>query len=141
MRPYQKILAAVETTKEGFEILKRASQFAEAFGTELTVLSVVEFYAVTGELIEPTELSEERAKRTRGLLGEWCQQLGIAPRTEVIVGEPKLEVPKLAEALSADLLIIGHHPHRGLSAWISHTDQSVLGRATCDVLAISNKPH
>ena len=139
MSPYKQLLAAIELTDEGYLILRRAQYLAAAFEAKLEVLHVVEYFPTAGEISMPIDLSEDRAKQARSTLAVWCRELNIPPEVQVVIGSPKTEVQRVAQKVGADLLVIGHHPHRGLSLLISHTDQAMLGRAQCDVLAITQK--
>ena len=46
------------------------------------------------------------------------------------------QIQQVAESLKVDLIVLGHHPRHGIAAWFSHTEESVVTRATCDVLAL-----
>ena len=80
----------------------------------------------------------ERAEQAREQLGAYCDELDI-PRSQlrVVVGAVTGEILRLQKELVADLIVIGHHPRSGLSALFSHTDDGVLTRACCDVLALN----
>lgn len=140
MSSYTQVLAAIDLNDEGQNVLSRAGEFARASGARLTILHVVEFFPSQGAVGGPIDLTEERAKKARETLAQWAVALGTpATATEVVIGTPTTEVLRTADRLGADLLVVGHHPHRGIAAYISHTDASVLNRANCDVLAVAQR--
>jgi universal stress protein A len=54
----------------------------------------------------------------------------------VVPGGAASEILRQSQELKADLIVIGHQQRRGLAALFSHTDESVVHRAPCDVLAL-----
>lgn len=142
---YRHILAAVETHEEGQPVLARARDLARQFGAGLSAVHVVEYLPVdpAGDalLTTPVDLSRERAAQAEARLREWCQALGIpAEQAKVAVGTITAEILRAAQDCGADLIVVGHHPRRGLSALFSHTEGGVVQRAPCDVLAVRLTP-
>jgi len=142
---YRHILAAVEVQDDGRAVLDRAHGLAQQFGAQLSVLHVVEYLPVdpAGDalLTTPVDLSRERATQAEARLREWCQPLGIpAERARVAVGPVTAEILRAAQEHGADLIVVGHHPRRGLAALFGHTEGGVVTRAPCDVLAVHLKP-
>ena len=142
---YRHILAAVETHDEGQPVLARARDLARQFGAKLSVLHVVEYLPVdpAGDalLTTPVDLSRERATQAENRLREWCANLQI-PVTDarVVIGSITAEILRAAQESGADLIVIGHHPRRGLAALFSHTEGGVVQRSPCDVLAVRLNP-
>lgn len=142
---YRHILAAVETHEEGQPVLARARDLARQFGAKLSVLHVVEYLPVdpAGDalLTTPVDLSRERAAQAEARLREWCKNLDIpADQARVAVGTITAEILRAAQESGTDLIVVGHHPRRGLAALFSHTEGGVVQRAPCDVLAIKLNP-
>ncbi|MGQ0586934.1 MAG: universal stress protein [Gammaproteobacteria bacterium] len=142
---YRHILAAVETHEEGQAVLTRAQELARKFGARLSVVHVVEYLPVdpAGDalLTTPVDLSRERATQAESRLKEWCRQLEIpADQARVAVGAVTAEILSAAQDTGADLIVVGHHPRRGLAALFSHTEGGVVQRSPCDVLAIRLNP-
>ena len=146
---YQHILAAVDIHLDGHDngqaILARAHQLAQRFSAQLSVLHVVEYLPVdpAGDalLTTPVDLSRERAVHAEKRLHEWCATLGIpAGRVRVAVGSITAEILRSAQDHQADLIVVGHHPRRGLAALFNHTEVGVVSRAHCDVLAVRLNP-
>ena len=142
---YRHILAAVETHEEGQAVLMRARDLARQFGARLSAVHVVEYLPVdpAGDalLTTPVDLSRERAAQAETRLKEWCKQLEIpADQARIAVGTITAEILRAAKDAGADLIVVGHHPRRGLAALFSHTEGGVVQRAPCDVLAIRLNP-
>jgi universal stress protein A len=142
---YSHILAAVEIHDDGQAVLARARDLARQFGAQLSVLHVVEYLPVdpAGDalLTTPVDLSRERATQAEARLREWCQALEIkSEQARVAVGSVTAEILRAAQENHADLIVVGHHPRRGLAALFSHTEEGVVSRAPCDVLAVHLKP-
>lgn len=147
---YSHLLAAVEISSmpgqdDGQAVLMRARDLARQFGAQLSVLHVVEYLPVdpAGDalLTTPVDLSRERAAQAEARLHEWCHTLGIATtRARVAVGSVTAEILRAAKENGVDLIVVGHHPRRGLAALFSHTEEGVVSRAPCDVLAVCLKP-
>jgi universal stress protein A len=142
---YRHILAAVETHDEGQPVLARARDLARQFGARLSAVHVVEYLPVdpAGDalLTTPVDLSRERAAQAEARLKEWCAALDIpADHARVAVGTITAEILRAAQETGADLIVVGHHPRRGLAALFSHTEGGVVQRAPCDVLAVHLPP-
>ncbi|HVT34147.1 MAG TPA: universal stress protein, partial [Nevskiaceae bacterium] len=86
----------------------------------------------------PVDLTEQLRQKARMQLDRLCQRVGVPlERTRVLSGPVPLQILDTATELGADLIVVGHAPRRGwLAALFSHTDQSVVSRAPCDVLAL-----
>lgn len=142
MAIYNHILTAVEMHDDGERVLVRARDLARAFGARLSVIHVIEYLPVdpAGDalLATPVDLSNERAEHARERLREWSGRHGIeSADMTVVIGAITAEILRARDRLAADLVVIGHHPRSGLSALFSHTDDGVLQRAACDVLALN----
>jgi universal stress protein A len=142
---YRHILAAVETHEEGQAVLTRARDLSRQFGSRLSAVHVVEYLPVdpAGDalLTTPVDLSRERAAQAEARLREWCRALEIpAEQARVVVGTITAEILRAAQDSAADLIVVGHHPRRGLAALFSHTEGGVVQRAPCDVLAVHLEP-
>jgi universal stress protein A len=141
---YRHLLAAVELDEKGDRVLLRARELARMFGARLSVLHVVEYVAVdTGEALmaAPPDLTQQLLDQARTRLVQLCERCEVpASAAQVTSGGVTGEIMALARSLSIDLIVVGHHPRRGLSAWFSHTEQDVVQRAPCDVLAMTLDP-
>ncbi len=140
MASYQHILAAVDLDPLGERVLRRAQDMARLFGARLTVLHVVEFIPMdSGDalMIATPDLNRQLVEQAQQQAEELCSRCEV-PREQLLVqqGSASAEIKRLAKERAVDLVVIGHHPRRGLAALFSHTDEHVVQRAPCDVLAI-----
>lgn len=141
MSEYRHLLAAVELDEGGERVLRRAAALAARFGARLAAVHVVEYVAIdSGEALmaAPPDLTEQLLGQARARLDELCDRCAV-PRADAQVasGGVTQEIMRIARERGADLIVVGHHPRRGLAAWFNHTEQDVVQRAPCDVLALS----
>ena len=77
-------------------------------------------------------------------LSELCKSVhvpnGVLVDSCVTLGAARHEIVNEANRRKCDLIVIGHHPHRGLGHLLGHTDEAVLHHAPCDVLGINLDP-
>lgn len=137
---YQHILVAAALDAAGETVIRKAQDLARLFGARLSVLHVVEYIPLeTGEALmaAPPDLSLQLTQQAQSRLHELCQRLGVpAQDAHVGNGSTPREIMRCAQELKADLIVLGHHPRHGLAALFSHTEEDVVQRATCDVLAL-----
>jgi universal stress protein A len=141
MAPYTHILAAVELHEDCKRMLEKANSLALTFQARLSIVHVVEYLPLdpAGDLIStlPMDSSAERAADARARLEGWCRELAIPVASlRVAVGGITAEILDLAKEIQADLILVGHYPRRGLSALFAHTEEGVVHKAACDVLAL-----
>lgn len=140
MNPYRHLLAAVDLDASGRTVLTRARALADLFGAQLSALHVVEYIPIeSGELMmtAPVDLTQQLEKQARSQLETLCAEFGIGPAAQHIATGPVTpQIRQLAESLQVDLIVLGHHPRRGISAWFNHTEENLITRAVCDVLTL-----
>jgi universal stress protein A len=141
MSLYQHVLAAIDLDANGELVLKRAHELAQAFGARLTVVHVVEYIALDageGIVATPMDLTAELCEKARTQLAALCTRAGVPPESaRVVSGPTQMQILEAAQQAGADLIAVGHLPRRGWFAGLfSHTDQGVVSKATCDVLAL-----
>ncbi|HJT62291.1 MAG TPA: universal stress protein, partial [Burkholderiales bacterium] len=92
----------------------------------------------------PEELLEEEKKRTQTVLDEGIRALrdrGFAATGQLAVGEPVEEICRLAKAISADLIVLGHNQNTSFAArwWKGSVGASLLDYAPCSILIAMSK--
>jgi universal stress protein A len=141
-------LLAVDLTVDSAQIARRAKDVAATHGAELDVLHVVEPLPVIAPLDAPEVLApsvlqtqEEIAAGARGRLERLAADVGVpAGRTQVIVGNTQMEILRAARERNVDLVVLGSRERHGLSLLVDFTEDAVLHKAPCDVLAVRVKP-
>jgi universal stress protein A len=140
MASYQHILAAVDLDPHGERVLRHACSLAKLFGARLTVLHVVEFIPMdSGDalMIATPDLNRQLVEQARQQADALCAKCEVpTEQLMVLQGSASSEIKRQAQEQGVDLVVMGHHPRRGLAALFSHTDEHVVQRAPCDVLAV-----
>lgn len=141
---YRHLLAAIELNDGGEQVLRRARDLAKFFGARLSVIHAVEYLPLdAGEsmIAAPVDLTTQLQQQARDQLRELCERIGLPPEaTQVVPGAVVSEILRLSTDLNVDLIIMGHQQRKGLSALFTHTDESVVHRAPCDVLVLQITP-
>lgn len=140
MERYQHILAAVDLDADGERVLRHALGLSRLLQARLSVLHVVDFIPMdSGDalMIATPDLNLQLLEQARQQLAALCERCEVPPGSgDVQQGSPGHEIKRVAQERQTDLIVMGHHPRRGLSALFSHTDGHVVQRAPCDVLAV-----
>ena len=140
MERYQHILAAVDLNDDGERVLRHALGLSRLWQARLSVLHVVDFIPMdSGDalMIATPDLNLQLLDQARQQLAALCERCEVPVASgDVQQGSPGHEIKRIAQERQMDLIVIGHHPRRGLAALFSHTDGHVVQRAPCDVLAV-----
>lgn len=137
---YHHVLAALDLDERGAPLLARAQALSAAFGARLSVVHVVEYVPIeSGDVLvaTPVNLMQEISAQAAQKLQTLCAQAGIpGEAASVRHGPVAAEILACARDIGADLVVVGHPPRRGLLSLFSHTDEDVVAKAPCDVLAL-----
>jgi universal stress protein A len=137
---YQNILVAVDLTDEAKQVLARAAAIAGQDKAKMTIVHVVEALVTeTSYDLMPVlsyEVEETLAKRAGQFLEKLKEEAGLDCTTEVLRGASKSEIQHKAEAIGADLVVMGTHGRHGLAMVLGSTANAVLHGTKCDVLAV-----
>ncbi len=142
MAIYNNILSAVDFSDSTTSVLQHSAALAEQLNCKLIILHVVD-YAPSPDIdrvLPPADETENRLmneakSRLNSLLA--LASIHVSPRALIVTGHPKIEIVRIAEKESADLIIIGAHgKHRLAGLLKGSTEGRILDRATCDVLVV-----
>ena len=141
---YKQILVAVDITDEAGEVLSVAAESARLHGATLHCITVVKpLVHVYGSLevaaVSDSALNFERdaQQQAHEQLKALCAAHGIdADDTSVTIGSPAVEIKRAADAMAADLIVIGSRGRHGIGVLLGSTANAVLQSVTCDVLAV-----
>jgi universal stress protein A len=140
MPDYKNILLVVDLSEDSRVIGERAKAIAACYGSEITLLHVVEYVPVEpmGEALLPTvQIEGELVDRARQRLAELTQQLGLSQSRQLVeTGGIKSEIIRTAQRLNADLIVVGSRERHGLAILLNFTEDAILHAAPCDVLAV-----
>jgi universal stress protein A len=141
MAVYQRILLAVDLAPDSRWIGQRARALATALDAELRIIHVVEpvppIAAIPPDAVVPVTTEVELVEIAQDQIGALAQDLDVPEtRWSVAVGTIKNEIVRAAAASKADLIVIGSRERHGLAFLIKPTEDVVVHRAPCDVLAV-----
>lgn len=140
MKPYQHLLAAVVFDDAGLAVIQRACALAETFQARLSLVHVIEYTPIeSGELLmtTPYDVTQKLEQEARLKLQTLCRQHGLPEEAaHVSTGTVVTQIEQLVAQLRIDLVLVGHQPRKGLAAWFSHTEDNLMHRASCDLLAL-----
>jgi universal stress protein A len=140
---YQRILLAVDLAPDSHLIGQRARAIADVLGAELYIVHVIEPLAppppIPPQSVAPTvvTLQAELVQTAQEHIGALADELAVAPGDWSIVdGDIKTEIVRTAMERNVDLLVIGTRGRHALAFLIKPTEDVVVHRAPCDVLAV-----
>lgn len=140
MPDYKNILLVVDLSEDSSVIGERAKAIAACYGSDITLLHVVEYVPVEpmGEALLPTvQIEGELVDRARQRLTELARQLGLSQSRQLVeTGGIKSEIIRTAQRLNVDLIVLGSRERHGLAILLNFTEDAILHAAPCDVLAV-----
>jgi nucleotide-binding universal stress UspA family protein len=111
---YKKILVALENGPADKSLLPQVAQLAKKLGSELLLLHVADGFAARNfnqlKLAESEEMKSDRAylEKAAGHL----RDEGLVVSTALALGNPPVEILKVAEAEDCKLIAMTSHGHR-----------------------------
>lgn len=144
MKPFDRILTAVDFSENSDYAFDYALTLAKQFNAELTVMHVINepvdlrgFYVPH---ISFEQLEKEIEEGATKMMNKFCQdRLGdfSAYQTAIVAGIPYEEVVRKAGEIGASLIVLGTHGRTGLDHLIfGSTAERVVRNASCPVLTI-----
>lgn len=140
MTGYRHLLLAVDLTEESRAVAEKGAALARAFGSELSVIHVIEplSLAYGGDIpMDLSSVQDQIHEQARAQLADFARDLGVPEdRQYLIFGRPESEIHRVARCREVDLVVVGSHGRHGLALLLGSTANGVLHGATCDVLAV-----
>jgi nucleotide-binding universal stress UspA family protein len=144
MKPFEKILTAIDFSESSDFAFEYALTLARQFQAELTVMHVINepvdlrgFYVPH---ISFEQLEKEIEEGAEKMMEKFCQtKMGDFSRytTAVVAGIPYEEILRKAEETGASLIVLGTHGRTGIDHLIfGSTAERVVRSAACPVLTI-----
>jgi len=137
---WKTIVVATDGSKYSALAVDRAIAFAQSYGGELKVLSVVdvptEFYAEAPQAVDDLV---KKAKEYVAKVKQQAEAAGI--KAEAFVGEAEAHeaITKLAREVKADMIVLGSHGRTGMRRLLmGSVAEKVIGYATCPVLVVKS---
>lgn len=140
MAQYRSMLVAVDLTEESLLVIERAQALAAAYDANLDLVHVIEplSLAYGGDIpMDVSSVQDQIHEQAKRHLGEFANTHNIPDaRQHLVFGRPESEIQRLANELSADVIVLGSHGRHGLALLLGSTANGVLHGANCDVLAV-----
>jgi universal stress protein A len=143
MKKYQNILCATDFSEAGNVAAVRASEMAQYYGAQLTLLYVVEYFPeeASNEMIAPEGVDrktfrEQQASASLAKLIDNLELRDAAQEIQFCTDSAKKEIVRFAEEQGIDLIVLGSHGHHGITAIVGSTTSGVMHRASCDVFVV-----
>lgn len=143
-----RILCPVDFSEFSTRALERAVRLGKWFDARVEVLHVIPFSMPPGAglpylaiPLEATRAQRERAIRDVGDLVAPYLGEGVPIETKVLEGDPWRVIRDEAEAIPADLLVMGTHGRSGFEhLLLGSVTEKVLRRAPCPVITVGEVP-
>ena len=146
-RPYKTVLAAVDPMHSHDKpaalddlLVANGRTLATAFTGELHLGHIYPRIGLIAmaEYTPPPELFQSWEREHRAEVAKFADKHGIsADHVRIMADDPERGIPELAEALKADLVVLGSVSRSNFQRWmIGHTAESVLDHLDCDVLVV-----
>lgn len=144
MKPFDRILTAIDFSENSDFAFDYALTLARQFNSELTVMHVINepvdlrgFYVPH---ISFEQLEKEIEEGAISMMEKFCQtRMGDFTnyKTAIVTGIPYEEITRKAEEASASLIVLGTHGRTGLDHIIfGSTAERVVRSSSCPVLTI-----
>jgi len=125
---YKTILCAIEATKEGKEVLSKASELSKLCGAKLIVVHVIPY------TILPKDYQKELKENATPKIEKISKLFNVSKKNQIIkVGKPYSHICALAEKKKADLIVLGTHSKKGVNILLGSTATGVSNYSKCDV--------
>jgi universal stress protein A len=141
--PYQRILLAVDLSKDSQVVGQRARALASALDAQLYIIHVVEPIPIVPPMppdpfVPATVTTQiELMEAAREQIGALARELDVPEhRWSVVEGHIKTEILRVAADENVDLIVVGSREKHGLAFLIKPTEDVVVHKAPCDVLAV-----
>jgi len=151
MKPSAPVLAATDLSAPARDAVARACWLAAQGGSELHILHALELDALDtlrdmlGAKLAPTKdaLEAEALERLARLAADLTRSRGVTAQTRVVSGTPLATVTREADALAADLIVLGFRGESFLRhAMLGSTAARLLRKSVRQtVLVVKQPPH
>ena len=138
---YQNILVPVDGSEISLSAVKKAAQIAQAFGSQLTLISLVTEDPFTDVDLYPSPIMKEyfiqaydNAEKALQQAQAIASENGVTANIQIVKGNVSEEgILDTAEKLKTDLIVIGSHGRKGFQKFL-------LGSFAQDVLSSTKLP-
>lgn len=144
---YKRIVLAYDGSEAGQAALVDSRELAGRDGAELYVIAVVppplEFAGGEVGIYDSGQEDRERTEY-QGILDQGISRLaemGFMAQGKVVVGDAVDQIVRHAEAVKADLIVVGHHREKSWAArwWRGSVSKSLVEHSPCSVLVVIHR--
>ena len=142
---FQNIIVPVDGSDTSFAAVAKATEFAQAFNSKITVVQVMVLDPyIAAEYISASQ-TNELIERARSAIVQNLNEVkaklsseGLNVETKLLEGQTvNAEIVKAAHDVNADLIIIGSHGRTGIKKFLlGSVAQNVLGASQIPVLIV-----
>lgn len=137
---YNTILVPTDGSEPADAAVDHAVDLAASSGATLHALSVVDSTAYASLDVSSEQVLdslESRAGEATKTIAETAADAGVDSVTEVSVGSPHDQITEYADAVEADLIVMGTHGRTGLDRFLlGSVTERVVRAAPCPVLTV-----
>ena len=126
------ILCAVEVSEEGEKVVTKALDLADKFGAKVHLVTVISYSLLPKDY--QAKLEEDIAPKLEAMASKFDISKN---RISVKVGKPYQVICQKAEAIEADLIVVGTHSEKGIASMIGSTANGVANYAPCDLYLVN----
>jgi len=143
MGVHKNIMVAVDFSDINRAAVDRAANMARLNESTLTLLYVIEHFplgngplgSVFGSQIDPGDSIVQEATDKLEALAETLDSGNVNIKVSITSKSARSEILRMAEELSADLIIVAPHG-QGIIGSMGSTATGVINNANCDVMAV-----
>ena len=140
---YRTVLLAYDGTREGRLALREGALLAKICGARVVLLAVVEPRVEYGMVMDggvgyvpPVESDNFQKILDEGL--SRLTRMGLTPEARLEKGPPADRIAAVAQEISADLVVVGHHKQGMIARWLLGSVTSALSDSlNCSLLVAS----
>ena len=145
MSSFNQILLCYDATPEGQAALRCGATLAKQLRADTHLAAIFNCARWTRGFDVLSSVSfDVDEKSARAILQKGVDRLrdwDITATQHLVTGNPADEIPRLANSLKVDLIVIGHHHENFLTRWWCGENQALLlEQVSCDVLFKSADP-
>jgi nucleotide-binding universal stress UspA family protein len=140
---YRKVLLCYDGTREGRRALRQGADVVIAMNAEAYLLAICQSLvaaaipeAVTASLVQA---EDERANALLDEGVQWLRERGVPAKGSLEYGNAVDCIASTAQAIGADLIVLGHKSRGRLARWWSASEEeSLLERVACSILVATS---
>lgn len=129
------VACAVDLAPTSEGVLRWAGEFAAAFGAKLTAIHASPQLVPALGVVHDLEWRAHLSEVLNAALAETVQKAGVKAEMHLASGEAGKAVDEMAEALKADVLVIGRTP-AGLMGRLRTTAYAIIRQSRCPVISV-----